>query len=120
MTRVIDNDGAVWWAAEDIYMCKEELDMATRVVEFKDVKSLVGQELGVSDWHLVTQSEIQAFADATHDHQWIHLDVERAKKRVAIWRTCGARLLHTLARALSDESGVVRSWRKNGRELWVE
>ena len=54
--------------------------MTARIVEFKDVKSLVGQELGVSDWHLVTQPEIQAFADATHDHQWIHLDVERAKK----------------------------------------
>ena len=54
--------------------------MATRLVEFKDLKSLVGQELGVSDWHLVTQQEINSFADATHDHQWIHVDVERAKK----------------------------------------
>lgn len=54
--------------------------MATRIVEFKDVKSLVGKELGVSDWHLVTQDEINKFADATHDHQWIHIDVERAKK----------------------------------------
>jgi len=54
--------------------------MAVRQVELKEVKSLVGQELGVSDWHLVTQQEINAFADATHDHQWIHIDVERAKK----------------------------------------
>ena len=54
--------------------------MAARMVEYNDVKSLVGQELGVSDWHLVTQEEINAFAQATHDHQWIHLDVERAKK----------------------------------------
>lgn len=54
--------------------------MAARVVQFNEVKSLVGQELGVSDWHVVTQPEIQAFADATHDHQWIHIDVERAKK----------------------------------------
>ena len=54
--------------------------MATRMVDFQDVKSLIGQELGVSDWHLVTQEEINAFANATHDHQWIHLDVERAKK----------------------------------------
>jgi len=54
--------------------------MATRIVEFKDVKSLVGKELGVSEWHLVTQDEINKFADATHDHQWIHIDVERAKK----------------------------------------
>jgi acyl dehydratase len=54
--------------------------MAVRMVEFKDVKSLVGKELGVSEWHLVTQDEINKFADATHDHQWIHIDVERAKK----------------------------------------
>jgi len=54
--------------------------MAVRMVEFKDVKSMVGKELGVSEWHLVTQEEINKFADATHDHQWIHIDVERAKK----------------------------------------
>jgi acyl dehydratase len=54
--------------------------MAVRMVAYNDVKSLVGQELGVSDWHLVTQEEINSFAEATHDHQWIHLDVERAKK----------------------------------------
>src|SRR5438309_11224037 len=54
--------------------------MAMRLVEFTDLKSLVGQELGVSDWHVVTQQEINSFADATHDHQWIHVDPERAKK----------------------------------------
>lgn len=54
--------------------------MTARKVDYNDVKSLVGQELGVSDWHLVTQEEINAFAECTHDHQWIHLDVERAKK----------------------------------------
>ncbi len=54
--------------------------MAARMVEYNDVKSWVGQELGVSDWHLVTQEEINSFAEATHDHQWIHLDVERAKR----------------------------------------
>jgi acyl dehydratase len=43
------------------------------MVAYNDVKSLVGQELGVSDWHLVTQEEINSFAEATHDHQWIHL-----------------------------------------------
>jgi len=40
----------------------------------------VGQELGVSDWVQVTQDKIQKFADATGDHQWIHVDVARAKK----------------------------------------
>ncbi len=43
--------------------------MTARMVEYKDVPALVGQELGVSDWHLVTQEEINAFAQATHDHQ---------------------------------------------------
>ena len=46
------------------------------IAEFKD---LVGQEIGVSDWITVTQERIQLFADATNDHQWIHLDTERAK-----------------------------------------
>lgn len=54
--------------------------MATRTVQFAELKSLIGQELGVSEWHPVTQPEINTFADATHDHQWIHIDVERAKK----------------------------------------
>ena len=44
-----------------------------------ELKELVGQEIGVSDWITVTQERIQLFADATNDHQWIHLDAERAK-----------------------------------------
>ena len=44
------------------------------------LKALVGQELGVSEWHPVTQQEVNLFADATHDHQWIHVDVERCKR----------------------------------------
>ncbi|MDD1779068.1 MAG: MaoC family dehydratase [Candidatus Helarchaeota archaeon] len=45
-----------------------------------ELKQYLGKELGISDWHLVTQKEINLFADATGDHQWIHVDVERAKK----------------------------------------
>ncbi|MHA1357258.1 MAG: MaoC family dehydratase [Candidatus Helarchaeota archaeon] len=45
-----------------------------------ELNQYVGRELGVSDWHLVTQEEINMFADATGDHQWIHVDVERAKQ----------------------------------------
>ena len=44
-----------------------------------ECKDLVGQEIGVSDWITVTQERIQLFADATNDHQWIHVDAERAK-----------------------------------------
>ena len=38
-----------------------------------------GEALGTSDWHEVTQADIDAFADVTGDHQWIHVDPERAK-----------------------------------------
>lgn len=44
-----------------------------------EVKAHVGQELGVSEWHEVTQAAIDEFAEVTGDHQWIHVDPERAK-----------------------------------------
>ncbi len=44
-----------------------------------DMDALVGQPLGSSDWLAVTQAMIDTFADATGDHQWIHVDVARAK-----------------------------------------
>jgi acyl dehydratase len=43
-----------------------------------ELRAKVGEELGVSEWHEVTQDEIDAFADATGDHQWIHVEPERA------------------------------------------
>jgi acyl dehydratase len=45
-----------------------------------DLKSRVGQELGVSDWHEVTQEKVDEFARVTGDDQWIHVDPERAKE----------------------------------------
>ena len=45
-----------------------------------EFESYLGKELGVSDWHQITQEQINQFADATLDHQWIHTDVERAGK----------------------------------------
>ncbi|MGE0154155.1 MAG: MaoC family dehydratase [Reyranellaceae bacterium] len=47
-----------------------------------DYAAQVGKEIGVSDWLLVDQDRIDKFADATGDHQWIHVDVERAKKEM--------------------------------------
>jgi len=44
-----------------------------------ELKQAEGEELGVSDWHRITQADIDAFADVTGDHQWIHVDPERAK-----------------------------------------
>lgn len=45
-----------------------------------ELKAKVGEELGVSSWHEVTQEDINTFADVTGDHQWIHVDPERAKE----------------------------------------
>ena len=45
-----------------------------------DMKAHVGEDIGASDWMTVDQAMIDKFADATGDHQWIHVDVERAKR----------------------------------------
>lgn len=45
-----------------------------------ELRVRVGQELGVSEWKVIDQRQIDAFADATDDHQWIHVDAERAAR----------------------------------------
>lgn len=46
----------------------------------EQLKAAVGEDLGVSDWLQITQDRVNQFAEATGDHQWIHVDVERATK----------------------------------------
>lgn len=55
---------------------------------FEDAKALEGQELGTSKWIRVDQDRINLFADATDDHQWIHIDPERAAKEFPLGTTC--------------------------------
>jgi acyl dehydratase len=52
----------------------------TTITGLDQLKDAEGQDLGTSGWHEVTQQDIDTFADVTGDHQWIHVDVERAKK----------------------------------------
>ena len=52
--------------------------MSTSVKSLDDFHGLVGQHLGYSPWRTVTQEQVNLFADATGDHQWIHVDPERA------------------------------------------
>ncbi|MCU1388629.1 MAG: htdZ [Ilumatobacteraceae bacterium] len=55
--------------------------MAARVIDgIDEVKALIGEHLGYSEWFAVTQERVNLFAEATGDHPWIHVDVERAKK----------------------------------------
>ncbi|MEC5160280.1 MULTISPECIES: MaoC family dehydratase [unclassified Janthinobacterium] len=50
------------------------------IANLADTKALVGQEVALSEWVEITQERINGFADATNDHQWIHVDVERCQR----------------------------------------
>ncbi len=50
----------------------------TKTTTFASIADLAGQEIGASDWLLIDQDRVNLFADATGDHQWIHVDVPRA------------------------------------------
>jgi acyl dehydratase len=76
------------------------------------LKDVVGQEVAVTDWFTMTQDRIQAFADATLDHQWIHVDVERAKREspfkapIAHGFLTLSMLAHFMQQAVGVKSGV--------------
>ena len=52
----------------------------TTTISKDELKAKIGEHVGYSDWLEITQARVDQFADATGDHQWIHVDVERAKK----------------------------------------
>lgn len=60
----------------------------TRVISsIEDAKALEGQEIGLSDWAVIDQNRIDQFAEATADHQWIHVDTERAARELPDGKT---------------------------------
>jgi acyl dehydratase len=73
------------------------------VVDLAHLGGLVGQEVATSDWLAVTQDRIDAFADATNDHQWIHVDAGRARAETPF----GATIAHGFL-TLSLLSALVR------------
>jgi acyl dehydratase len=56
-------------------------------VSFEAYQNMIGKEIGVSSWHLVDQNRINVYADVIEDHQFIHVDPERAKKETAFGTT---------------------------------
>ena len=87
----------------------------TTTTTMAEVPGLVGTELGSSDWHEVTQEHVNLFADATGDHQWIHVDVERAKREMPGGKTIAhgyltlslvPRLAQTLSKVKKRSRGV--------------
>src|SRR5213596_4267169 len=81
----------------------------------KDLKQHIGKTLGPSEWITVDQAMIDKFAEATGDHQWIHVDVERAKKEMPGGKTIAhgwltlslvPRLASTLYRVKNRSRGI--------------
>ena len=72
------------------------------------ISQYVGEELGVSEWITINQERINDFADFTGDHQWIHVNVERAKRESLFGTTIAhGYLTLSLAAALSMELGII-------------
>ena len=53
---------------------------STRFAGIDDARSRLGQEIGISDWMLIDQERVNAFAEVTGDRQWIHVDADRARR----------------------------------------
>jgi acyl dehydratase len=82
-----------------------------RTVAFAELPGLAGQEIGASDWMMVSQERINQFAEATGDHQWIHVDVERARREMGTTIAHGfltLSLLPMLAAQIMQTTGVSR------------
>ena len=81
---------------------------APRELTLGTLESFVGRELGVSSWYDVSQARIDAFAELTGDRQWIHVDVDRAKRESPFGGTIAhGYLTLSLAASLSIEVGVI-------------
>ena len=92
--------------------------MDVRIIEsIEDAKALEGEEVGLSDWVVIDQHRIDQFAEATGDHQWIHVDTERAAREMPNGRTIShgyltlsliPALTNNLARAINFGLNKVR------------
>jgi acyl dehydratase len=86
--------------------------MTTDRFSVHNAGAFVGKELGTSDWTLISQTRIQQFAECTNDHQWIHVDVERAKRETPFGSTIAhgyltlAMLAETLFEVVVKPAGI--------------
>ena len=62
-----------------LYFTKDKVMTKVIIKSFEELDQLKGKDLGISDYYQITQNQINMFADATLDHQWIHTEPERAK-----------------------------------------
>ena len=83
-------------------------------VPIEKLKDYIGQEMGISDWVVIDQNRINTFAECTGDHQWIHVDVEKAKEGPFGNTIAHGYLSLSLIPALSGEMKVVPEGVKMG------
>ena len=84
-----------------------------KTIKYAEMAKHIGEEMGVSEWVTVDQARVNKFADATGDHQWIHIDVERAKRELPTKGTIAhgyltLSLIPFLASKISRIDGVSR------------
>jgi acyl dehydratase len=77
-------------------------------ISFANIDEYIGREIGVSEWISIEQARVDMFADATGDHQWIHVDVERAKRESPFRAPVAHGYLSlALVAALSMQAGAI-------------
>lgn len=82
--------------------------MSKIVLQYATFKESLGKELGVSDWTLIDQARINQFAECTGDHQWIHVDPERAKRESPLRTTIAHGYLSlSIVATLAVELGAI-------------
>lgn len=79
----------------------------TRKFTFENLSEFIGEELGVSRWVTIDQDQVNAFADCTGDHQWIHVDLEKAAAGPLGGTIAHGFLTLSLLPMLSEEMGLV-------------
>jgi len=85
----------------------------------QELAACIGQTVAVSPWTEITQEQVNMFAEATGDHQWIHIDVEKAKAG-----PFGAPIAHGFFDLVAHSEVVAKRHQNrkcaHGRELWLE
>src|SRR5262249_22028913 len=93
----------------ELSLTKEQTLPKRELQDIQELTSLVGQEVAVGDWLEITQERINQFADATSDHQWIHVDPERCKRESPFGTTIAhGYLTLSLIPYLSQQSFAIR------------
>jgi acyl dehydratase len=88
--------------------------MTTDRFSLNSADTFIGKELGTSKWTVISQARIQQFAECTNDHQWIHVDVERAKRETPFGGTIAhgyltlAMLADTMFEVVVNPAGITQ------------